>query len=143
MELAKLVLKKPELAAKHGETLASLPFSDASLDTLRHELLNLAASGSPLDCGGVENHLVRRGMAELVARLNDRAVSGEVFPMGESAFGGADAEDAEARFLRAAAQLREMAELEPERQRAAERFKNEATEASWDDYHRLRELPHD
>jgi DNA primase len=41
------------------------------------------------------------------------------------------AEDADARFLRAAAQLREMAELAPERKRAVERFNSEATEENW------------
>jgi hypothetical protein len=33
--------------------------------------------------------------------------------------------------LEAAAQLREMAELAPERKRAVERFKSEATEENW------------
>jgi hypothetical protein len=36
-----------------------------------------------------------------------------------------------------------LAELEPERQRAAERLKAEASEESWDEYRRLRGLPHD
>jgi DNA primase len=48
-----------------------------------------------------------------------------------------DAEDVEARWLRAATQLREMAELDPERKRAVERFNSEATEESWSDAHRL------
>ncbi len=144
MELAACLLKDPEIAVRQGEILASLPFSDRSLDTLRHELLNLAASGFRLENRGLENHLVVRGMAELVARLNaGRGGGGDVGPSDVSFLGGADAEDTEARFLRAAAQLREMAELEPERQRAAERHKNEATEESWAEYHRLREFPND
>jgi hypothetical protein len=36
-----------------------------------------------------------------------------------------------------------MAELEPERQRAAERLKNEASEESWTEYRRLRGIPND
>jgi hypothetical protein len=137
MELAAFLLKDPEIAVRQGEILAQLPFSDRSLDTLRRELLNLAASGFRLENRGLENHLVRKGMAELVARL------GRGGPADAPSVGGADAEDTEVRFLRAAAQLREMAELEPERQRAAERHKNEATEESWTDYHRLRGLPQD
>ncbi len=35
-------------------------------------------------------------------------------------------------------QLRELAELEPERNRAADRFKSEATEETWQDDRRLR-----
>ena len=93
------------------------------LDRLRQELLNLAASGRRLEKGGLENHLVRAGLAELVQRLvaqSARAPAGR-----ESAEGG------DARFLEAAAQLREMAELAPERKRAVERFKSEATEENW------------
>ena len=132
MELASLLLQSPEIADKHGEILAQLPFSDRSLDRLRRELLNLAASGSSLENPGLETHLVRLGMADLVARLS-RAGAGDLTEV--SSVG--DAEDVEARFLRAAAQLRDMAELEPERQRAAERLKSEATEESWTEFQRL------
>jgi DNA primase len=138
-EIAQLVLKDPEIAEKHGEILAELPFSDRSLDTLRHELLNLAASGFRLENPGLENHLVRKGMADLLARLG---ADGRSDPA-ETSSGGSDAEDFEARFLRAAAQLRDLAELEPERQRAAERLKAEASEESWTEYRRLRGLPND
>ena len=138
MELAGLVLQNPEIADKHGEILAQVPFSDRSLDSLRHELLNLAASGFRLENPGLETHLVRRGMADLVARLQTgRAGTGDL----TDASSVGDAEDVEARFLRAAAQLRDMAELEPERQRAAERLKSEATEESWTEFQRLRGFP--
>jgi DNA primase len=140
MELARLLLEAPEIADKHGEILAALPFSDRSLDTLRRELLNLAASGFRLENPGLETHLVRKGMADLVARLNaGRAGASDLTEV--SSVG--DAEDVEARFLRAAAQLRDMAELEPERQRAAERLKSEATEESWTEFQRLRGFPND
>ncbi|HVZ90769.1 MAG TPA: DNA primase [Rhizomicrobium sp.] len=142
MELAGLVLEDPEIAAKQGEILAALPFSDPSLDMLRRELLNLAASGFPLENRGLENHLVAKGMAELIARLKGgRARRGEVAD--DKSPGGADAEDAEARFLRAAHQLRDMVELEPERRRAAERHKSEATEESWTAFQRARGAPSD
>jgi DNA primase len=135
LELAGLLLKDPEIADRQGEILAALPFSDRQLDSLRRELLNLAASGFRLENRGLRNHLVRKGMAELLTRLGR---TGETSDMPSE---GADAEDTEARFLLAARQLRDMAELEPERQRAAERHKSEATEESWADYHRLRSVP--
>jgi DNA primase len=136
-EIAQLLLREPEIADRHGEILAALPFTDRSLDSLRHELLNLAASGFRLEKRGLENHLLRKGMADLVTRFG----SGGHGDLTEASSGGADAEDTEARFLQAAAQLRDMAELEPERQRAAERLKSEASEESWTEYRRL--LPKD
>ncbi len=138
-EIALLILKDPEIVEKHGEILAELPFSDRSLDSLRHELLNLAASGFRLENPGLENHLVRKGMADLLARLGADRHSDPA----EASSGGSDAEELEAKFLRAAAQLRDMAELEPERQRAAERLKAEASEEGWAEYRRLRGLPND
>src|SRR5258706_869976 len=80
LELGRLLLATPGLASLHGEMLAALSFSDASLDRLRHELLNLAASGFRLESGGLENHLVRKGLAELVARFGERQSSGDVGP---------------------------------------------------------------
>jgi DNA primase len=119
MEVLRLALAEPELAARHAETLASLPFSDLSLDRLRAELLNVAASGSRLEKQGLENHLNRRGMADIVARLKAPREGGE---------GTASGEDTDARFLRAASQLRDMAEIGPEQKAAWERFKREPTE---------------
>jgi DNA primase len=132
-EVLRLVLEEPELAARYAELLAALPFSDPFLDRLRAELLNVAASGSRLENKGLENHLVRQGMADLVERLKASKVRNEV------AEGSALGEDADARFLRAAGQLRDMAELDPERRRALERFKREGTEESWLEARRLLE----
>jgi DNA primase len=131
MELARLLFQDPELAERQGELLAALPFSVASLDTLRHELLNLAASGFRLEKQALENHLVRRGMADLVARLG--AAWGNA--PGDVPSGG---DDAEAQFLRAARELRDMAEIGPERQRAAARFRADGDEESWAEYTRLK-----
>jgi DNA primase len=122
-ELCRLLLEDPEIAVRQGETLAALHFSDPLLDRLRQELLNLAASGFRLERGGLENHLVRAGMGELVERL---LAPGAQAPASPESIEGEDT-----RFLRAAAQLREMAELAPERNRAVERFKSEATEENW------------
>lgn len=119
-EVLRLVLNEPELAARHAEMLAALPFSELQLDRLRAELLNVAASGTRLEKQGLENHLIRRGMADIVARLKA--------PTHEMGEGTASGEDADARFLRAASQLRDMAELGPEQKAAWERFKREPTE---------------
>ncbi len=139
LELAGLLLKDPEIAERHGEILAALPFSDRQLDSLRHELLNLAASGFRLESRGLENHLIRKGMADLVTRLGH----GRAGEPSDTPSEAADAEDTEARFLLAARQLRDMVELEPERQRAAERHKSEATEESWGEFQRLRGSPNE
>lgn len=133
-ELGRLLLEHPDLADRYGETLAALQFSDSSLDSLRQELLNLAASGFRLESKGLENHLVRKGMADLVARLRRRG--GEIAPQDGFA-GGPDAEDTEARFLQAVADLREIVELEPERSRAVERFKDEPNDETWRNAQRL------
>jgi DNA primase len=130
-EVCRLLLEVPELAARYAETLASLLFSDLALDRLRAELLNVAASGSRLEKQGLENHLIRCGMADIVARLKA--------PLREVGEGTASGEDADARFLRAASQLRDMAERDPERKRALERFKREPSEESWLEVRRLLE----
>jgi DNA primase len=141
LELATLLMHHPELGIAHAEIVADLPFSDRVLDRFRHELLNLAASGSRLENQGFENHLVRNGMADLVERLNARALaSGEIAPAENMAQGQADDEDIEARWLRAASQLRDMAEGDPERDRAMERFKSDGTEESWQNARRLLEI---
>ena len=128
-ELAALLLAEPELGIRHAELLADLPFSDPSLDRLRHLLLNLAASGSSLEKQGFQNHLSRLGMDDLVARLHARTTGTAGDP--------AEIDGADARFLKAASDLREMAERVPERARAMERFKTEGTEESWIEVERL------
>ncbi|HTW34207.1 MAG TPA: DNA primase [Rhizomicrobium sp.] len=138
-ELGELLLEAPELAFLHGELLAALPFSEPLLDRLRHELLNLAASGFRLESQRLEDHLHRLGLAGLVERLRTSRVgviAGRTGEDRDKAAGG-HADDIEARFLRAAQQLQEMAELEPERKRAMERFSREATEDNWNDLQRL------
>jgi DNA primase len=130
-ELATLLLASPALALSHGELVAGLPFQDPSLDRLRRELLNLAASGSSLEKPQVLTHFVRLGMAELLTRLG--ASEGVRDPEA--------GEETEARFLRAASDLREMAEWEPERARAFERLGNEASEEAWRDAKRFLRAP--
>jgi DNA primase len=136
LELGLLLLERPDLARKHGELLAALPFADGSLDRLRHELLNLAASNFMLESRGLKNHLVAKGLADLVARFDEQRGRLGVDLEGRDP-GGGDADDREAHFLRAASSLRDMAELEPERQRAVQRFKDEPSEETWAEVQRL------
>jgi hypothetical protein len=88
---------------------------------------------------GLENHLIRAGLGELLDRLVRRSPEDR----GENAGISADARqedaevDMEARWLLAAAQLHEMAEAAPERRRAMERFNSEASEESWREAQRL------
>jgi DNA primase len=77
MELGRLLAECPEIALLEGESLASLELKDPSLDRLRHELLNLAASGSSLEKAGVQTHFTRKGMADLLARFAGPAVEDE------------------------------------------------------------------
>ncbi len=130
-ELCWLLLEDPEIAVRHGETLAALHFSDPLLDRLRQELLNLAASGFRLEKGGLENHLIRSGMAELVERVSARRGGA---PAGQES---AHDEDIDARFLRAAVQLRDMAEFAVQRTEAMERFNAAPSEESWLEARRL------
>jgi DNA primase len=130
-EIAGLLFGEPELGLRHAELLADLPFSDAQLDRLRAVLLNLAASGSSLEKQGFETHLNRLGMDALVLRLKARTAGQE------TSSDPSDTEDIEARFLKACADLREMAERAPERARALERFKADGTEESWNEAERL------
>jgi DNA primase len=134
MELCALLLETPEIALHHGELLAALPLGEPQLDRLRHELLNLAASGSSLEKAGLENHLLRQGMAELAARLAVRC------PVPDGSFRADNdqpVQDHEARFLRVAADLREMAQIAPERARAFERFKRDASAENEREAYRL------
>lgn len=91
-ELGRLLAAEPRIALWEGESLAELELNDPSLDRLRHELLNLAASGSSLEMAGVQTHFARKGMAELLAR-----------------FAGPAADDAHASFQRAVLDLRQLA----------------------------------
>jgi DNA primase len=77
MELGRLLAECPEIAALEGESLADLDLKDPSLDRLRRELLNLAASGSSLEKAGVQTHFTRKGMADLLARFAGLAVEDE------------------------------------------------------------------
>jgi len=105
-ELAGILWEEPRLALVHTELLAGLPVTDPSLDRLRTELLNLAASGSSLEKAGVQTHFARLGLAELAARFAPR----NRLPEGEQQEAGSPEDDPEARFLRAAQDLRQLAD---------------------------------
>ncbi|HEX4157914.1 MAG TPA: DNA primase [Rhizomicrobium sp.] len=139
-EVLALLLDAPEIIERQHEQLAALPLADRSLDNLRNELLNLAASGFRLETGTLEGHLERAGMGHLVERLKLRRMprpTGSDLDRKSADGGGGDTGEIEAKWLRAAAQLRDMAESDPERRSALERFISEASEESWRDWHRL------
>jgi DNA primase len=106
MELGRLLVASPEIALAEAESLAVLDLTDPSLDRLRHELLNLAASGSSLEKAGVQTHFTRKGMADLLAR-----------------FAGSAVEDPLASFQRAIADLRELSGHQADARRLLERRK--------------------
>ncbi len=106
MELGRLLVESPEIALAEAESLAILDLSDPSLDRLRHELLNLAASGSSLEKAGVQAHFTRKGIAELLVR-----------------FAGSPVEDPQASFQRAVTDLRELAGHQTDARRLLERRK--------------------
>jgi DNA primase len=106
LELGRLMVASPEVVPVEAESLAILDVADPSLDRLRHELLNLAASGSSLEKAGVQAHFTRKGMADLLAR-----------------FSGAAVEDPLASFQRAMADLRELSGHRDDARRLLERRK--------------------
>ena len=106
LELGRLLVESPEVVPVEAESLAGLDVHDPSLDRLRHELLNLAASGSSLEKAGVQAHFTRKGMADLLAR-----------------FSGAAVEDPLASFQRAMADLRELSGHRDDARRLLERRK--------------------
>ena len=106
LELGRLLLEAPEIALSEAESLAVLDLADPSLDRLRHELLNLAASGSSLEKAGVQTHLSRKGMADLLAR-----------------FAGPAVEDPLSSFQRAVQDLRELGGQQTDARRLLERRK--------------------
>jgi len=106
LELGRLLLEAPEIALAEAESLAVLDLADPSLDRLRHELLNLAASGSSLEKAGVQTHLSRKGMADLLAR-----------------FAGPAAPNPLSSFQRAVQDLRELAGQQTDARRLLERRK--------------------
>jgi DNA primase len=106
MELGRLLVAAPEIALSEAESLAVLELADPSLDRLRHELLNLAASGSSLEKAGVQTHFTRKGMADLLVR-----------------FAGATVEDPHASFQRAVSDLRELMGQKTDARRLLERRK--------------------
>jgi DNA primase len=106
MELGRLLVESPDIALAEAESLAILDLADPSLDRLRHELLNLAASGSSLEKAGVQTHFTRKGMADLLVR-----------------FAGSAVEDPHASFQRALADLRELSGHQTDARRLLERRK--------------------
>ena len=105
-EVGRMLVADPAIAVRHAEILAELDFQDPLLDSLRRELLNLAASGSSLEKAGVQTHFARKGMDELLQRFAPRALHPET--IAQTAFSEPDV-DLDNGFLNAAKDLRELA----------------------------------
>ncbi len=105
-EIGRMLVAEPDLALRHAEVLAELAFADAQLDSLRRELLNLAATGSGLEKAGVQTHFARKGMADLLVRFAPRAP--HPYTVSQPASGDPDV-DLDNGFLNAAKDLRELA----------------------------------
>jgi DNA primase len=105
-ELGRMLVADPELALRHAEVLAELSFLDPSLDSLRRELLNLAASGSSLEKAGVQTQFTRKGMADLLVRFAPRALHPDTV---KQAANSEPDVDLDIGFLNAAKDLRELA----------------------------------
>jgi len=105
-ELGRYLAQAPDIALEEAEILAQLELKDPSLDRLRHELLNLAASGSSLEKAGVQTHFTRAGLADLLTR-----------------FAGPEVEDPLTGFRRAVEGLRELSGGQTEARLLLERRK--------------------
>jgi DNA primase len=105
-DLGCMLVTDPQIALRHAETLAELDFQDPNLDSLRRELLNLAASGSSLEKAGVQTHFARKGMDEILQRFAPRALHPET--IAQTASSEPDL-DLDIGFLNAAKDLRELA----------------------------------
>ena len=81
-------------------------------------------------------------MAELLAHIGARPAPDNA-SLANPAPEALSDHDTEARFLRAALDLRNLAEREPERARALERFATEGSEESWAEARRFLGTPHD
>lgn len=105
-EIGRLLVAEPQLALHHAEVLAELSFLDPSLDSLRRELLNLAASGSSLEKAGVQTHFARKGMGDLLQRFAPRPLHPDTVKQAGSSEPDMDLDVG---FLSAAKDLRELA----------------------------------
>jgi hypothetical protein len=122
---------------RRAETLAAIALSDPRLDSLKKELLNLAASGQSLEKSAVEGHLVRQGMGVLVERLTSQTIV-QTAPLhqGEAA---QDAVFARALAQRADPDLPAEAELKARRDGALQRYLDAGRDEDWEELQRLGE----
>jgi DNA primase len=140
-ELLGLALAHPALIEHDAEILARISLSVPELDRLKHDLLNLAASGIRLERTVVDNHLVRQGMGGLAERLrNQLAIRRISEESGEQGLIEA--------WRRAVAQVEDPdfnrhGELKTQRDAAFRRYLDGGKDADWDEVQRLNGLIRD
>ncbi len=76
--LFSILLRSPELLGEVAEELCALDLREAELDTLRSLILETSRSQPGLDAQGLQQHLVRCGLAATVERLLKRSVDSDV-----------------------------------------------------------------
>jgi DNA primase len=145
-ELVGLLLAAPVLIERHAELIADLNLADPKLDSLKRELLHLAASGASLERTVVESHLVRQGMGVLFGQLlNQTVVQGVVHGVAEGAFAGSNDAVHEAAWRRAMAQLHDPdqlahGDLKARRDESFKRYLDGGAHEDWDELQRVNGL---
>src|SRR6185436_18732842 len=63
------VINHPELLQDFTESLAEIEFSTPALDSLRRDIIDIAALEASLDSATLRNHLQRKGFGPLLERI--------------------------------------------------------------------------
>lgn len=133
-----LLISAPHLIERYSEALAWLALDDPQLDSIKRELLELAASGRRLDKTAVENHLVRQGLGVAAERLTTQSVL-------LSDLKEADEQAREVLWARTRAQLADpdisgAGDLKQSRDGALQRYLDGGASEDWDELQRLNSL---
>ena len=130
-----LLISAPHLIERYSEALAWLALDDPQLDSIKRELLELAASGRRLDKTAVENHLVRQGLGVAAERLTTQSVL-------LSDLKEADEQAREMLWARTRAQLADpdsagAGDLKASRDEALQRYLDGGANADWEELQRV------
>jgi DNA primase len=120
------LLNHPLLIARHAELLADLPLSGAALDSLRRELLDIAALEQGLDAEKLKSHLSQRDQDAVIAEAMSTARRFNVwFVLSDAAL-----EDAETGLRQMIALHRKSVMLERELNAAERSFAEDPSEGN-------------